>query len=235
VWQNTFSSRAGFPQDHPLFAGHLPWGRGELLETLAPHDVVLAIGTPAFRLYMYEPGPIVAAGTRVAVLTDEPEEALRSRAEVAVLAPPAQVCAGLADALAVANGALGLGLAGAIGLRMALPERPVVALVGDGSSMYTIQGLWTAARYGVGAVFVVMANGRYAIMDQLAARHGAPGAWPSFGEVDIAGVARGLGCPAERVTTHEELTSALDAVVPTLRSRREPLVLDVRVALESQR
>ena len=41
-----------------------------------------------------------------------------------------------------------------------------------------------------------------------------------------------LGCPAERVTTHEELTRVLDAVVPTLRSRTEPVVLDVRVAVE---
>jgi benzoylformate decarboxylase len=78
----------------------------------------------------------------------------------------------------------------------------------------------------------VTVPGRYVIMDQLAARHGGRCAWAAFGEVDIAAVARGLGCPAERVTTHEELTGALADVVPTLRSRTKPLVLDVRVALE---
>src|SRR6476661_702710 len=51
VWQESFSSRAGFPQDHPLFAGHLPADRIRLRETLAPHDVVLALGAPVFRQY----------------------------------------------------------------------------------------------------------------------------------------------------------------------------------------
>src|SRR5439155_23230227 len=57
--------------------------------------------------------------------------------------------------VAVANGALGFGLAAAVGLRFALPDRPVVALVGDGSATYSIQALWSAVRYGVGALFVV--------------------------------------------------------------------------------
>ena len=100
VWQEPFSARAGFPQDHPQFAGHLPAGRGRLREALAGHDAVLAAGAPAFRQYPYEPGPLVADGTRMAIVTDDPAEAHRSPVELAVVAPPAAVCAALATAVA---------------------------------------------------------------------------------------------------------------------------------------
>ena len=72
-------------------------------------------------------------------------------------------------------GGLGFGLPAAIGVRMAEPHRPVVAVVGDGSSLYGIQALWSAAHYGCGVLFVVLANGRYAMMDRLAEQHGAAG------------------------------------------------------------
>jgi benzoylformate decarboxylase len=115
-------------------------------------------------------------------------------------------------------------------MRMALPERPVVAVVGDGSSLYGIQALWTASHYGVGVLYVILSNGGYAIMDRLAERHGEPGPWPCFGEVDVAAIARGFGCPARSIATHDELTAALDEVVPTLATREEPLLLDVAIA-----
>jgi benzoylformate decarboxylase len=298
VWQDAFSSRAGFPQDHALFSGHLPWRRHELLERLAAHDAVVAVGTPAFRLYLYEPGPIVPPDTRVVVITDDREEALRSRCDLAVLAPPGQACIALAEKLprrsstvtamvrpqppappvtgepmraghviaalgerlpadgllveeapsnrpelfdrvairspfgflAVANGALGFGLSSAIGLRMAMPDRPVLAMLGDGSSMYTIQSLWTAGRYGVGVVFVVMANGHYAVMDELADTQGAPGAWPALGGLDLAAIAEGMGCPAVRISEHDHLLQVFDDVIPGLRTRTGPLLLDVRIS-----
>lgn len=298
VWQDTFSSRHGFPQAHPLFAGHLPWSRRELRELLAGNDLVVAIGTPAFRLYVYEPGQLVEPGTRVAVVSDDPEDVLRSRCELAVLAPPAAVCGALAERLpqrtgsvepferppapdppaageplraahvvaalaerlpedgilveeapstrpeilarvatrgpmgfvAVANGALGFGLAAAVGLRMALPRRPVLALLGDGSAAYSVQALWSAARYGVGAVFVIVGNARYAIMDELTAAHGGgTSAWPGFETLDLATVAAGFGCEAARITTHDELVGRLNESLATLRDRDSPLLLDVRV------
>ena len=107
--------------------------------------------------------------------------------------------------LSTANGCLGFGLSGSIGLRMGLPDRPVVAVLGDGSTMYAIQALWSAARYDVGVLLIVLANGRYAVMDALARRQGGAGAWPGFEAVDIGGLARSLGCPSVRVETHEEL------------------------------
>jgi benzoylformate decarboxylase len=76
-----------------------------------------------------------------------------------------------------------------------------------------------------------MANGGYAIMDRLAEAHdpAAKPPWPSFGEIDIATLAAGFGCPARRVAGAADLTAALDEVVPGLATRREPLVLVVEV------
>jgi benzoylformate decarboxylase len=299
VWQECFGARAGFPQDHPQFAGHLPPGRARLRETFAAHDVVLAVGAPVFRQYGYEPGPLAAEGTRLALVTEDAAEAHRSPVELALVAAPAAVCAAVAERLSqrparaasalrrpaaapapapgeplraahvlsalaerlpseavlieeapsnrpelharlparrplgflsAAMGGLGFGLPAAIGVRMALPERPVVAVVGDGASMFAIQSLWTAARYEVGALFVVLANGGYAVMDRLAeaAKQAAP--WPGFGAIDIAAIARAQGCPARRVERHDELIGALDEVVPGLEDREQPLLLEVMVA-----
>jgi benzoylformate decarboxylase len=300
VWQEPFTRRVGFPQDHPLFAGHLHWQRRLMHETLSRYDVVLTLGTNAFRAYIFdEPVAVVGPDTRVAVLTSDPAEAHRSPCELAVVAPVGATCRALVeqlpsrasgnppeparrpaplsppaegellrpghvlDALAArlpedamlveecpssqpelyqrvpvrapfgflstANGCLGFGLAGSIGLRMGLPDRPVVAVLGDGSTMYAIQALWSAARYDVGVLLVVLANGRYAVMDGLARRAGGAAAWPAFESVDIGAIARGLGCPTVRVQTHSELVSTLDEVMPGLARRGEPLLVEAVV------
>jgi benzoylformate decarboxylase len=300
VWQEAFSRRVGFPQDHPQFAGHLAWQRRLMHDVLASYDVVLTVGTGAFRGYLFdEPVALVDASTRVAVLSSDPAEAHRSPCDLAVVAPVGATCRALLellpsrpaansfeplcrpaplpppapgeplrpghvlDALAsrlpedvllieecpssqpelyqripvrvpfgflsTANGCLGFGLAGSIGLRMGLPDRPVVAVLGDGSTMYAIQALWSAARYEVGVLLVVLANGGYAIMDALARRHGGAAAWPRFEAVDIGGMARALGCPSVRVETHAELLRAFDDVVPDLAARRSPLLVEAVV------
>ena len=299
VWQEPFGARAGFPQDHPQFAGHLPPDRPGVRKALAGHDVVLAVGAPVLRQTDFMPGPFVEAGTRVAIVSDDPAEAHRSPVELALLAAPAGVCAALAELvpardsepppplhrpqpppppgpgepllaghvlaalaerlppdvvlieecpsnrpelhariaarqplgfLSAAMGGLGFALPAAIGVRMAQPDRPVVAVVGDGSSLYQIQALWSAARYRAGVLFVVLANGRYAIMDRLAERSGEAGPWPAFENVDIAALAEGLGCPAVRIEDHVGLLRALDEVLPGLADRDQPLLLDVAVA-----
>ena len=130
--------------------------------------------------------------------------------------------------LSAAMGGLGFALAGSTGVRMALPERPVVAVVGDGSAVYGIQALWSAAHYRVGVLFVILSNGGYAVMDRLAEQHGGTPPWPGFA-VDVAAVARAFGCPARRITEHGELLATLDEVVPALAGRDEPLLLDVVV------
>jgi benzoylformate decarboxylase len=299
VWQESFGARAGFPQDHPQFAGYLPAGRRRLRETLAGHDFVLAVGAPVFRQYPYEEGPLVEEGTRVAVVTDDPAEAHRSPVELALLAAPAAVCAELAllvpersgpaptpmarpaapappgpgeslraghvlaalaerlppetvlveeapsarpelharlparqplGFLSAAMGGLGFGLSAPVGVRMALPERPVVAVVGDGASLYTIQALWSAARYEAGVIFVVLANGGYAVMDRLAEAQDQAAPWPGFGGIDIAAMARAQGCDARRIETHDELEAALDEALDGIDERRQPLLLEVVVA-----
>lgn len=299
VFQESFGARAGFPQDHALFAGFLPADRERLRRTLRPYDRVLVVGGPAFRQMAYVPGPFVEAGTTVAVLTDDPEEAYRSAADPVVLAPIAAVCRELARAvpartgagperrpglappeppaddeplqarhvlaalaerlppdsivleeapadrpeltarlpareplgyLSAAMGGLGFALPAATGVRMALPDRPVVAVVGDGSAIYGIPAVWSAVRYGAGPLFVILSNGGYAVMDILAELRGTAGPWPGFPEVEIAALAAGFGCPARRLETHAELISALDEAVPTLRVRNQPLLLDVVVS-----
>ena len=97
--------------------------------------------------------------------------------------------------VSAAMGGLGFGVPAAAGLRMALPDRPVVAVIGDGSSLYGIQGLWSAAHYGAGVLYVILSNGGYVIMDRLAERTGNDGPWPGFGEIDIAALARGFWLP----------------------------------------
>jgi benzoylformate decarboxylase len=131
--------------------------------------------------------------------------------------------------VSAAMGGLGFGLPAAVGLRMGDPSRPVVAVIGDGSALYAIQGLWSAAHYDIGVLFVILSNGRYAVMDRLAEKQGGKAPWPAFDEIDACGLALALGCPAQRIETYDELVAALAAVVPGLADRTRPLVLDVTV------
>ena len=176
-------------------------------------------------------GPLTARdvlqslGERIAPETIVVEECPSSRADL-LRELPARRPMGF---LSAAMGGLGFAIPAATGLRLADRERPVVAVVGDGSSLYAVQALWSAARYGAGVLVVVLSNGRYAIMDELARAHPGRVPWPAFEEIDVAGIARPFGCPARRIETRDELTTALDEVVPGLGARREPLLLDVRV------
>jgi benzoylformate decarboxylase len=132
--------------------------------------------------------------------------------------------------LSAAMGGLGFALPAAIGLRMGRPDRPVVTVVGDGASLYQIQALWSAAKYGAGVLFIVLANGRYAVMDRLAEATGKRGPWPAFEAVDVAAIARGFGCPAQTISDHDALLRTLDEVLPNLAERSEPLLLEVVVS-----
>jgi len=130
--------------------------------------------------------------------------------------------------VSAAMGGLGFALPAAIGLRMALPDRPVVAVAGDGSSLYSIQSLWTAVDQRVGALFVVLANGRYAVMDRLAEDHGGKAPWPAFPEVSISGLALSLGCPSVRVGDLASLEHELSGFDPSAG----PLLIEVAVPVE---
>jgi benzoylformate decarboxylase len=115
------------------------------------------------------------------------------------------------------GGGIGWGLPATIGVKLALPERPVVGLIGDGSAMYTCQGLWTAARYRIDAVFVILNNTSYRILKQrLHAMRGLAEQTDSYvgmelidPQIDFVGLARSLGIAAERAKTVHEATDLL--------------------------
>jgi benzoylformate decarboxylase len=96
VFQEAFGARAGFPQDHPLFAGHLPSGRAKLREVLSDYDLILAVGAPAFRQYPFEDGPFVQRGTKIAVVGDDISVLQSSTADLAVLGAISDICSQVA-------------------------------------------------------------------------------------------------------------------------------------------
>jgi acetolactate synthase-1/2/3 large subunit len=140
------------------------------------------------------------------------------------------------DVLTLTGGAIGQGLPVAVGAAVACPERPVLSLAGEGSSMYTIQSLWTMAREQLDVTVVIFNNRSYAILNIELERVGAKGAGPKARaqldltepNLDFVQIATGLGVPACRAETGEEFTGALErafaepgphlveAVVPTV-------------------
>jgi benzoylformate decarboxylase len=109
-----------------------------------------------------------------------------------------------------ASGGLGWGLPAAIGVQLADPSRPVIALIGDGALHYTVSGLWTAAQYEVPVTFVVPRNEEYAALKKftrLMNAGGAPGL--DLPAMDIIGIAGAYGVPAVRVDSLEDLSREL--------------------------
>jgi benzoylformate decarboxylase len=129
------------------------------------------------------------------------------------------------------GGGIGWGLPAAIGAKIALPDRPVVGLIGDGSAMYTIQALWTAAHYRIPVVIVILNNTSYRILKQrLHALRGHAEQVDAYvgmeltdPPVDFVGLARSLGVNAERASTVKEAT---DLVAKGLKSDTT-LLIDV--------
>ena len=115
------------------------------------------------------------------------------------------------------GGGIGWGLPGAVGVQLALPERRVVAVIGDGSAMYSIQALWTAAHEKLPMVFVILNNRSYRILKQrLSATQGTAaqvgryvGMELSEPAIDFTGLARSMGVAAERVETIPAFIAAL--------------------------
>jgi benzoylformate decarboxylase len=125
-----------------------------------------------------------------------------------------------------ASGGLGHGLPAAVGVALARPNQRVIALLGDGSSMYAVQGLWTAARESLPIVFVIVNNRAYAALDEFARHFGiSKPVGTTLPDIDFAGLARDMGCAGSTVRRPEELSAALhDALAsPT------PTLIDVQV------
>ncbi|MCB5180074.1 thiamine pyrophosphate-binding protein [Streptomyces antimicrobicus] len=133
------------------------------------------------------------------------------------------------------GGSLGVGFPGAVGAKLAHPGRLVVGFSGDGGSMYTYQALWTAARHGVHAKFVVCNNRKYRLLDDNIAEywrersipeHDFPGSFDlSRPEIDFAGLARSLGVAGTRVEKPEEAVAAVGRML----SHAGPFLVDIQI------
>jgi benzoylformate decarboxylase len=133
------------------------------------------------------------------------------------------------------GGGIGQGLPGALGIRLAHPDRPLVAISGDGSALYSIQALWTAAHYGMDVVFIILNNREYRIVKHNMDRHRA-----YFGvdgqkgyryldltnpDIDFVHLAQGFGVPARRVSEPGGLGRAVQEAL----SETGPYLLDVPI------
>lgn len=304
VWAAPASERTPFPEDHPLYAGGLPFAMGPLSEKLAGHDVAIVIGAPVFRYYPYVPGNYVPEGMRLLHVTDDPSEAGKAPVGESMLgdavltiqgltelvstraasgsvskqphnmaphpaapaADPAQLSAldlfrtlraaspantvlveespsNLAELhtawpitepdsfFTFASGSLGWNLPASVGIALAEKtsgrNRPVMAIIGDGSLQYSIQALWTAAQQELPLLIVVPCNAEYAILKSFAVVEETPGV-PGLDipGLDIVALGKGYGCHSVSASTAEEITAEVAAAF----SRKGPTVLAVPVA-----
>jgi len=310
VWVAPAPERMPFPDDHPLFAGVLPFAKGPLSEKLEGHDLALVVGAPVFRYYPYVAGPYLPRGLRLLHISDDPAET--SRAPVgdsllgdAVLSlaalhdlltdragsngkPPAQLAHRTAprpapvetgapgDRLSAAqvftalneirpahavmvqetpsntfdllkawpitepdtyymfaSGALGWGLPAAVGIAQAERDsgrnRPVIAIIGDGASQYSIQALWNAAQLRLPLLIVIMRNEEYAILKSFAILEETPGVpGLELPAMDFVSIAKGYSCDAVRV---EDL-DAIKAAAATAWTKDVPTVLEIPISRE---
>ena len=291
VWAAPMPSRAGFPEDHPLFRGYLPPVRSSIAALLGGNDVVVVLGAPVFTYHVHTEGPFLSADTTLFHLDCDPAAAARAaigtsvlttvRAGVAELArlvkpatdrsdPPARerpVAPAPADPLratavlgalraalpagavlveeapshkdalhelipvtrprgyvSTGSGALGWGLPVAVG--RALAGERVVCVVGDGSALYCVQALWTAARQAVPLTVVVLNNAKYEAVAALGRRIGVPEVpGTDLAGLDLTALARGFGVAAGRVTRAAEVAAALSEAM----AQKGPYLLDVAV------
>lgn len=117
------------------------------------------------------------------------------------------------------GGGIGQGLPGAVGVHLAFPERPIVTLSGDGSALYSIQALWTAAHYRLPIPFVILHNRAYHIVKRNLDRYRSFfGVGGGGGDrflnltdpgIDFVQLAAGFGVPARRITEPEEVAPAV--------------------------
>lgn len=293
VWVSPKSSRASFPEDHPLFAGFLPPARQLVTEKLAGHDVVVVLGAPVFTYHVHTEGPFVPEGTRLYQIIDDPQAAAWSPVGSSLLATMrlavtrlldlvepsrrpmpdrlrAAACeveesspisgpfvmqaiarAMPSDAVVVqeapshendvheylpirksasffmsASGGLGYGMPAAVGIALADPARRVICVLGDGSCMYSIQGLWTAVQHHLPVTFVVLHNQEYAALKAFSRMFNVGGfTGVDLPGIDIATLAKGYGCAAQRIKRAKDLPDALSASLAS----DGPVVLDVLV------
>ena len=128
----------------------------------------------------------------------------------------------------IRDGSIGWGMPGALGVKLASPDRPVVAVVGDGSAMWSIQSLWTAAHYHIPVTYIVCANASYCqvkVMKNFLMGEQAKGRYLGmdldYPRIDFATIAQTMGVYGQRVEDPAQLRGALRSA---LESRKPALV-----------
>ncbi|MCF8587167.1 benzoylformate decarboxylase [Gordonia liuliyuniae] len=306
VWAAPSSERPPFPEDHPLYAGGLPFAQGLLSQRLTGHDLIVVVGAPVFRYYPWIPGEYIPAGSRLLHITDDPAEAGRAPVGDSLVAdaglalealtatvparttqatvitqahrlaphPPAEAeitdptddgpltprqlfrvlrAAAPADTVivqespsnladlhaeweitrpdsyfAMASGALGWDLPAAVGIALAERDlgrnRPVLAVIGDGSLQFSSQALYTAAQHRLPLVVVVPNNREYGILKAFAVLEKSP----DVPGLDLPGLkptllAQGYGAAGVVAETAAQVRAALTEAW----ERKGPTVIEV--------
>lgn len=127
-----------------------------------------------------------------------------------------------------ASGGLGFGLPAAVGVQMALTDRQVIGIIGDGSVNYGITALWTAAQYDIPAIFIVLKNGTYGALRwfaELLDTPDAPGV--DVPDIDFLSLARGYGVEARMAESDEDFITALTEAVAS----KKPCLIEVATNL----
>jgi len=166
-----------------------------------------------------EPGPLTAISLANTIAASLPEHAIvADEANTSGFAlPRALTGAARHSLLTLTGGSIGQGLPAATGAAVAAPDRPVLCLEADGSALYTIQALWTQAREQLNVTTVLINNAAYAILRMELARTAAGQAGERAARMldlsgptpDFTAISTGLGVPAVRVTTAEDLDREL--------------------------
>lgn len=288
------SERTPFPENHPLYAGGLPFATKPLSDKLKGFDVALIIGAPVFRYYPYVPGDYLPNGLKLLHITNDASEAGRAPVGDSLISNPVLALAALlqlankmdkrenkhyntptekpapnlsADLTAFevfskvrevmpedtilleespsnladlhkawpitfpegfytfASGALGWNVPAAVGIALAEKEsgknRPVVAVIGDGSFQYSIQGIWTAKQQELPIVYIVPVNREYGILKSFAMSQDTPNV-PGLDipDLDYVALAKGYGCIGKHANNLDELElyckEALKQNIPTI-------------------
>ena len=117
------------------------------------------------------------------------------------------------DYYGLASGGLGFAIPGAVGVSMALPGRPIAAIVGDGSAMYSIQGLWTAAHHRLPITYVIANNRGYRIIKERLVSFRKTDRFTGMDlrdpDIDFVSLASSFGIAARRVTDPQDIAPAL--------------------------
>jgi benzoylformate decarboxylase len=142
---------------------------------------------------------------------------------------------GFGDYFGGRGGGIGQGLSGAIGIKVAMPDRPVVAISGDGSAMYSIQALWTAAHHKLAIVFVILANREYRVLKHnvdVWRQNFEAGTQHPYQQMDLVGpaldfvrLAEGMGVEAVRVDKADDIAPALRKAVAADR----PYLVEIEI------